>query len=602
MSTRSCRTGVRPGGGTSARQRAVISGLVLAAGLCLGWLAMGSIRQVVATSGDEKAQNATPSVEYDACISWETNNKPEKNDPAMPDKDMRNLELDKDPHPKALQSGDGNEYALRVFPDLRYYSEDKTKYKDLRKRVFAVVQWVEGHPRPADNKVRFRLWDVDDPSAGEAEDPLDTEGLPDKYTNGPDNQDRAAGCFAQEKDTTKHIVEVELGKILRFDGTKDDSGNALIGKVEVQVSMRPGDNYRFAASVEEAKLLEPKHTQVMADAAQAPPDGKISKILTVWRKLHVELDSMDNGVDRTAAGQVTGVTGVGPQIHNGEKGAMVNVAIADGNRFEGGKLAVAGGGTYDIQSIYDWGNGSMVVVKDPLSTLMNDVNKNATATDDDNCPLRRKADLTVAIEKFAAAFVLVEEEANVSDVNVQFVATLKANPADAMPLANGKKNLVSSAPYWTCWILSCYQCKKDFDMPGDASLMDADPDFYYHVHPGSNMQGDNQVAFGFSALQQGVAWEKKNLVYVFLEACRDRAAWGAAATQEGWPNPQLPAVTAAVVEKVTVAHELCHIFGWVQEGPANTLMAPFSSDNDAQNVFDKDQLLKIRTSTEIEDD
>jgi hypothetical protein len=129
-------------------------------------------------------------------------------------------------------------------------------------------------------------------------------------------------------------------------------------------------------------------------------------------------------------------------------------------------------------------------------------------------------------------------------------------------------------------------------------LADADPDISFHVHANSHLDGDQQGEYGFSAAP---GWDKANVVFVFLETIRDRGAWTQAAKEENWPVAPPPA-TAAVIEKRNVVHELGHVFGWDSEGPDGTLMKRFEQDSDINHKFNEEQIKKIRSSKEIEDD
>jgi len=264
------------------------------------------------TGDDELAGSAVTQEESNLTIRWETNNKP-VNNPSTP-RDESNIPLDEDEHPATPTNGTGNgNKAVRVFPDLKYDDdnlcvEPEAQWAPLRRRVLAVIEFT-GEDVP--DKAYFRLWDVDDPSANTSDtDVIDNAGAPNAFTNGPDNRDSTGWRFAQELDADKHTVEVKFGKIKRFDGSLEDTGNPKIGKVEVMVGLRPGDNYRFAACLVLDNLLEPKHTQEKADLGQPPPEGKISKVLTVWRYLHVEFDTMQPPPANEPFGLLAGVSSV----------------------------------------------------------------------------------------------------------------------------------------------------------------------------------------------------------------------------------------------------------------------------------------------------
>lgn len=158
-----------------------------------------------------------------------------------------------------------NNGGKRIYPG-DYSAGDP--YSDDRKKVKIVATIV---PAIAGETVYFKNWDVDDPSTDDS--PVDSNGASGSDNRGGD------GSLSPSHDTT------------------DASGEA---EVTFTVSMQPGDNFKIAASCWQAKLNS--MTQAQADADDPPHCVKLSGMLTVWRKLHVDLDSM---------GQITGneVTG-----------------------------------------------------------------------------------------------------------------------------------------------------------------------------------------------------------------------------------------------------------------------------------------------------
>ena len=249
---------------------------------------------------DELAANAKALKEYDWIVYWKTNDRPAESP---------NEAISHDPHPNSSPDdpyGSGNSGPMKIFPCKKTYDD---QYAPLRRYVLAVVEYKLGESPPAE--MYFRLWDVDDPSADGP--PIDTRPKVEPGTKGPDNwvpnKDDPVDQhkIASESDATKHFtVAVPRGYVIRFkeDGSWEqkpiggDNADRLY-MVEVMVGMQPGDNYRFTASPELANLLEPKYKQENADAAQLPDNGRISKKLTVWRKLHLEVDAMQADTNNT---------------------------------------------------------------------------------------------------------------------------------------------------------------------------------------------------------------------------------------------------------------------------------------------------------------
>jgi len=180
-----------------------------------------------------------------------------------------------------------NNGGLQIFPGKLSPTDGSP---NLRRQVKLVATLA---PPIAGVDVYFRVFDVDDPfDQLNACDPADPDkpcvanvGLIDSNTSGPDNR--------------------PTPEPPRFYSVpSDENGQASI---TVTVTMQPGNNYRAAASV----IREAVQTQIdqgKADAlsvytkdGKSYPNGSFagykvpvvwSPMLTVWRKLHVETDSM----------------------------------------------------------------------------------------------------------------------------------------------------------------------------------------------------------------------------------------------------------------------------------------------------------------------
>jgi len=72
------------------------------------------------------------------------------------------------------------------------------------------------------------------------------------------------------------------------------------------VSMRPGDNYRITATTSQEADDELTHYKV--ETGNIPSSVKRTPILTTWRKLHIEFDTMDAPPSNEPFGTVTGTS------------------------------------------------------------------------------------------------------------------------------------------------------------------------------------------------------------------------------------------------------------------------------------------------------
>jgi hypothetical protein len=164
--------------------------------------------------------------------------------------------------------------------------------------------------------VEFRLFDVDDPTTDDPE--LDPNG-----SSGGDN--RGLGAL-----------------LLPASATTDETGQA---SATVVVTQQPGDNFRVAATARatgatntfldgvsvsgkdliNGYVLDETFTQASAPAIATP-------VLTVWRRLHIERDTMGTVTGNFATGTVTDVA------PNGTGSALKLVPSVEAGRFERGRV------------------------------------------------------------------------------------------------------------------------------------------------------------------------------------------------------------------------------------------------------------------------
>lgn len=237
--------------------------------------------------------------------------------------------LDADPHPNHYPDG------VRVFPDAAKPGGEAMDTVKVRVRLN-----VEP---PVAIPVYLKVFDVDDPSARQW--PLDLED------DEEDNIGRVAGG----------------GKAGRFDDADGAEVKRLwIGPREksvatpFQVSLRPGDNYIVAAAVDEDLLARLGNVDKDGDADHVKHPaagiyGKVSKVLTVWRRLHVELDSMGKVEGNEVMGSITSLFQATRRDTERMSFVWVDQNLDDGSRhlsdhktgamwngrFENGKLTVA---------------------------------------------------------------------------------------------------------------------------------------------------------------------------------------------------------------------------------------------------------------------
>lgn len=190
--------------------------------------------------------------------------------------------------------------------------------------------------------VYFKAFDVDDPSASAP--PLDDE------TQATDNRQPT---YPQPVPASK-LTDV-LGR----------------AEVEFEVSMQPGNNHKIVASCLTDYFANLQSRQ--ADGTQARventygwfvPSNNITELLTVWRRLHIELDSMGPVTGNAISASFTDIVGTGTHLWE-VKG--LTASLDDGSlnlddtpipgfgRFRDGELDVGVFGTHTFPALY--GNG-----------------------------------------------------------------------------------------------------------------------------------------------------------------------------------------------------------------------------------------------------
>ena len=166
----------------------------------------------------------------------------------------------------------------RIFPDALAPGGEMRRELKLKISI----------PGLSNKKVYLKVFDVDDPSSIDDPDhkldPNDT----DSKQAGDDNI-RGAGLTADWGYFVPQQAE-------RISADLDSNGEA---KVEFKVNQQPGNNYRVAAAITNADLDYLQVSDSDASGYVSPDDqqvsgfnGGISPMLTVWRKLHIEQDSM----------------------------------------------------------------------------------------------------------------------------------------------------------------------------------------------------------------------------------------------------------------------------------------------------------------------
>jgi len=453
---------------------------------------------------------------------------------------------------------------LRFFPDAQSPGEQMRNKVDVEIKVL---------PKNRSGiVVDLRWFDVDDPSSDVA--PVDDDP-PENHRNNSDNRETN---WNPEVMWPPNTVAIE---------------NNGVGRGVFHIEwVQPGNNYRIGASVHRASGPAPTYLQRMWPLARHQEsmfydknknekyDGPaqqeaifqtrfktvcMSPVLTVWRKLHVETDSMgevEGNFRLNAAVYVDPLAGGQSEVFLG-----VPLPGEDMMRFENGTLTDARwlpfgilSNTLDTVVVLNWPDGT--APEEGLITL-----------EDDDAQVMPEMPKTGLMEAaYGKAFILPVFDgggdlAN-NKSNVQFVLNVMGEEGEGVAPQikdpfESKDNLSDS--YWISYVQAGYQADPAGDM---------DPD----------EEGPAQGAFlGFHNWGE---WPWGSMV--FLETTRDYAAF------VGLSETQLE-----VLKQRVVAHEIAHGFTVEDRfGSAPSLMhraPPADFDNAKYSQFNDDQLDWIRT-------
>jgi hypothetical protein len=203
---------------------------------------------------------------------------------------------------------------LRIFPDKISAADTVVDRRQV------LVTATLSSPQ-AGLPIYFKAFDVDDPSSDTF--PVDANGVVGRDNRGVQNLD--------------NVVSVQT----------DSNG---VARVVLTVTMQPGDNYRIAAACMpdylNAVLVMGTDLVDAAGATLPTADVNTTPLLTVWRRVHIEVDSM---------GAVAGnrITGTIKRVQYKKKNNQTVFTLSanlpdDATRFLGESIAIAGVGSFPV--------------------------------------------------------------------------------------------------------------------------------------------------------------------------------------------------------------------------------------------------------------
>lgn len=255
----------------------------------------------------------------------------------------------------------------RIFAD-RQFPNDETDRKVVR--VKARLLTSGGNPTYTQGvKVYFKNFDVDDPSSDAIID--------DNGTSGNDNRENRTAGAPYPQSAAGSLAQCTFSGNACYALT-DSNGFATVNFVTTK---QPGDNFVIGVSTDEQYLGQVTVNGIgLKDSSnqQLPtPRAQRSELLTVWRKVHLEVDSMGPVGNNLAAGIVRTKTSVGPTP------VWLNVTVNTGsleiNRFQGGRMKH---GPHNFEVVEN--TATAVRVRNPAGNVNTTINGLYQLFDDDD--------------------------------------------------------------------------------------------------------------------------------------------------------------------------------------------------------------------------
>jgi len=418
----------------------------------------------------------------------------------------------------------------RLFPD-----DDTPNDQVNRQRIRVTARLAENQ---AGIQVYFRNFDLDDPSTDTTIDP--------NGTTGGDNNGAVSGDSAGQLSATSAVT--------------NSSGEA---SVNFTVTRQPGDNFAIAAGVDQNAVsgVGVNGTDLVTSngaTIETNCDGTDlvcrSEMLTVWRRLHIEVDSMGQSQGNFLNGstQSSGVI-------RSQATIPVTLQNMEVNRFERGRLKFITGPTSAMLRV-DGNSASTVSVTnlDPMGSSISyssgddfELYDDDDFNDDDGTALDGDANEdiprpdtslisnsdSIASNVFAAAYIrpvydlTAGESSNISfEINTgnTEMSIIFNNPANFNNIATE-----ANVEFWTIYLLGGYQYSEDRD--GD---------------PNRTVNGALDTVWGIADVQARQTNGRGALLFTEVGRARE------------YPTDWM---SRPVSVAYTVAHEVGHLFGCVHD-------------------------------------
>lgn len=431
----------------------------------------------------------------------------------------------------------------------------------------SVMLQIRSTPPLVGSNVWLRAFDVDDTTA----ENFDRDGAID--TTGRAGDDN----FSDYLNTPKAGLFVASGQATNVV-TLNSSGEAL---VEFRVGMQPGNNYRVAASVFPSNNLSTLQIGSPAgngfvsadtDTIEGGFNGALSPTLTVWRKLHLEFDSMEavptSGPEANLrTGSIATIKANSPVPGQSTIALQQGLPAIQANELENGTLTINSNqfpiiGNYPQTLVIPIPSGSIYIIQDTiiiqgLASAV-PVDTACTFTDDDDRFLSTIG-LPPALPKDGESTNTVAGIRSVflpACIYVVDANTEGFNPAKRVPFG-----LNTTMGIWGAGV---FDDVKDLH---DSNLFWAHTvTFGYQAAASEDMDPNSEDPLAGITLKKSILFEG-GVTGIFVETIRDGATDRFASSQIGNPA-NYPTLRTDYWNYIfgTVAHEAGHAPGGHSEG------------------------------------
>ncbi len=489
--------------------------------------------------------------------------------------------LDENPGTDGTVNPDGSE-GQRIYPD-KISVADVNAPTQVDRSLVKVTATVS--PSVPNLTVYFASFDLDDPSTSST---IDTNGSNGNDNNGAVNNSLSGGFVNPATGGT--CSGAVAGTTPNYISKISCTTSAATVTTNFKVTMQPGDNFTVYANLTGAAIPDnfvnsgssittssggTIHISGQPNAGQTL--GIRTNMLTVWRKLHIEVDSMGQVSGNYATGQIINAHKLG----SGNQTLDLSVSNLEPNRFENGRLVIsrtdAAGNTAQIADRRITSNtaSSVTFINNLRLSIQN--GDNVTLYDDDDmddedigmlngdkdddvpepnldllqpndaaCIVSAIGKITNLCNVFLPAYTVPKYDLGGSHENIVFSANI--SDSDIINIYNNHFNqraTEANSDFWTIYLVGGYQWTEDWDSdPGVSRTTGLGNSFAFAKV--DSLQGIGVTVF--SELNRPTEYESidnYNLTRGFtsINSWRDRP----------------------VDDEYTVAHEVGHLFDGYHE-------------------------------------